>query len=208
VQNPLFPTAEVEAKEAGSVNVPLAEHQPIAVAHATESFPIDMLTTCSNAGPGKVSSSVQVTGTSGSQSDSDLTDLEANSGSDHDPLGLNTRNAQSVPLKQKHMVHDDSDLQMETEHSKSVTLKRKCKLAPCTKHQKRNLTMGLTPYSDSGSLMPLIQHYLLNNPFKGSIIAKKIITSTLVHSWGLVYKSCIGIAPQKTLKLGTFMCVH
>jgi len=237
VQKTPFTTAGVEA---GLANVSLAEHQPIPVAHATELCPIDMLTARSNVGPERVSSSIQSKATSGfspmlefliSQSDSDLTDLETNFDSDHDPSVSNTKNAKLVPPKRKHIndcnsIHgsseSDTDLdqdppQMETEHSKPVGLKIKRKQGPPRKCQKRKLTTGLTPHSDSDSRnsscashstlssQQSLQRkynsennsYIYSGTLVGSHIHLDIVTVSIFRKINALIEFRVGTAPSK-----------
>jgi len=237
VQKTPFTAAGVEA---GSANVSLAEHQPITVACAAELCPVDMLTACSNVGPERVSSSIRLKATSGfsptlefliSQSDSDLTDLETNFDSDHDPLVSNTKNAKLVPPKRKRIndcdsIHgsseSDTDLdqdpsQMETEHSKPVGSKIKHKQGPPRKRQKRKLTTGLTPHSNSDSRnsscashsmlssQQSLQRkynsendsYIYSGTLVGSHIHLDIVTVSIFHKINVLIEFCVGTAPSK-----------
>lgn len=237
VQKTPFTAAGVEA---GSANVSLAEHQPIPVARAAELCPVDMLTARSNVGPERVSSSVRSKATSGfsptlefliSQSDSDLTDLETNFDSDHDPSVSNTKNAKLVPPKRKRIndcdsIHgsseSDTDLdqdpsQMETEHSKPVGSKIKHKRGPPRKRQKRKLTTGLTPHSDSDSRnssgashstlssQQSLQRkynsendsYIYSGTLVGSRIHLDIVTVSIFRKINALIEFRVGTAPSK-----------
>ena len=169
-----------------------------------------------------------------SQSDSDLTYLETHFDSDHGPLVLNTKNAKLVPPKRKHIndcnsIHgsseSDMDLdqdpsQMETEHSKPVRLKIKHKQGPPRKHQKRKLTTGLTPHSDSDShdsscashltlsSQQSLQRkynsennsYIYSGTLMGSCIHLDIVTISIFHKINVLIEFHVGTTPSKNIE--------